>query len=138
MHTISPPAKHTQHSQIDEPTWLTARRFRLIAADGQSRVFAVDSASANADTGQAAADGQYGQWVRALARVALANLEEALDHEADELRRAAERDGERIAESRRIQACTLHLSPFHLGTNIKFYFPHDPHPSPAALLAHHW
>ena len=80
MHTVSPPAEHTQHSQIDEPTWLTARRFRLIAADGQSRVFAVDSASADADTGQAAADGQYGQWVRALARVALANLEETLDH----------------------------------------------------------
>ncbi len=99
---------HT-HTQIDDSSWCSARRFRLIAADGQSRVFAVDCAADCAADAAALAtvDGQYGQWVRALARVALANLEEALDRESAELRSAAERDSERIAESRRIQASSL-------------------------------
>jgi hypothetical protein len=98
-----------QHTQIDDATWLAARRFRLIAADGQSRIFAVDAAgdasSSTPETPESknAADGLYGLWVHELATLALYNLEQALDREAAKLRRAAERDSERIAQSRRIQ-----------------------------------
>ncbi len=94
------------YTQIDDASWLAARRFRLIAADGQSRIFAVDDAGdASSSTPNAAkrADGLYGRWVRELAHLALYNLEQALDSEAAKLRRAAERDSERIAQSRSIR-----------------------------------
>jgi hypothetical protein len=109
-----PITKLHMRTQIDSYVWLNARRFRLIAADGQSRVFAVDTAGyatssdsslSNSNVSRTAvADGLYSKWVRELARVALVNLRESLDSEATGLRSSAERDAESIAESRRIQA----------------------------------
>ena len=90
---------------MDNEAWIKALRFRILTNDGQSRVFEVAADSSCGTSVEA-----YRGWVGALSKAALKNLKIEMSLEATAIRQAAERNSERIAESRRIQVGSLQFN----------------------------